>query len=72
MTAPKRWPNEALGTLEDVKALLLDIDVLARRTQEGIRDPQLAGMLQTDIRIKATNAFHRLSLAKVGIYQEER
>lgn len=71
MTQPKRWPNEALGVLEDVKALLLDIDGLARQTQEGARDPMQTLRLQSDVRVKARDAFHRLTLARAGQYQQE-
>ena len=71
MTPPKRWPNNALATLEDVKALLLDIDRLARQMQATRDLPMTAIILTSDIRINANNAFHRLSQARSGDYLKE-
>ena len=70
MTSPKRWPNNALATLENVKAILLDIDRLARQTQTT-KDPFTAVVLISDIRIKANDAFNRLSQARSGNYPKE-
>jgi hypothetical protein len=67
-TPRKRWPNHALWALEDVTAILLDIQALARQTQIAVQDNSRleATIIAGDIRDKAARGVAILSTARNG------
>lgn len=69
-TTPKKWPTNALRSLEDTLALLHDMDKLAREAQVHAvagEFPQVV-ILGGDIRGKVLRAIHLLTQAKSGNY----
>jgi hypothetical protein len=69
-TKPKRWPTNALRSLEDTLALLHDINKLARDAQVRAAggDFSQVVILNGDIREKAQKAIHFLVQARTGEY----
>ena len=68
----KPWPSYALWALEDVTAILLDIQTGATKAQRAIRDgKQLEAVIQlADIRDAANRALRKLEQARHSDYQE--
>lgn len=69
---PRKWPSYALWALEDVQALLLDIQALARDAQAAI---QAGNRLESviilgDVRDKARHGVSLLVRARAGEYRE--
>lgn len=68
----KPWPSYALWALEDVSALLMDIQGKATQAQRAIRDgKQLEAVIAlADIRDAASKALRKLEQARHSDYQE--
>ena len=70
-TKSKKWPTNALRSLEDTLALLHDVSKLAREAQVKAVAGDFAHVviLNGDIREKAQRAIHLLVQARTGEYQ---
>lgn len=69
-TKAKKWPTNALRSLEDTMAILHDVGVLAREAQMCAVAGDFAQVviLNGDIREKAQRAIHLLVQARTGNY----